>query len=134
MKIQNRERLRQKIAALPGAIRTELMKAVLASGREINALQRQFVPREDGELAATIDMIVNEAELKVTLVAGGEFTTKAVQHGRDGEYDYAFAQEFGTREMAAKPFFYPAYRLGKKRAKARISRAITKAAKQVAGR
>lgn len=32
--------------------------------------------------------------------------------------------EWGTRKMAAQPFFYPAYRLNKKRARGRIMRAI----------
>lgn len=32
--------------------------------------------------------------------------------------------EWGTRTMEAQPYFYPAYRLGKKRARGRVSRAI----------
>ncbi len=133
MKIKNRERLRKKIGRLPGAVRKELMAALVASGREINDLQRRFVPRDDGELAGTIDMIEKPEDLKVVLVAGGPETTRPVREGADAEYDYAFAQEFGTQEMPANPFFFPGYRLGKKRAKSRVSRAITKAAKRVAG-
>ncbi len=133
MKIEGRDRLRRKIAALPGAIRAELMKALVTSGAEINGLQRRFVPREDGVLAGTIDMIEKPADLQVVLVAGGPATTRPVRDGADAEYDYAFGQEFGTQEMPANPFFFPGYRLGKKRAKSRISRAINQAAKKVAG-
>lgn len=132
MKIQNRERFRKKIAALPGAIHAELMKALVTSGHEINDLQKRFVPVEHGDLAGTIGMLEKPAELQVVLLAGGPATEKAVIDGKDGDYNYAFAQEFGTREMPANPFFFPGYRLGKKRAKSRISRAITAAAKKVA--
>jgi hypothetical protein len=133
MKIKNRERLRKKIRRLPDATRDELVKALVASGQEINGLQKRFVPRDEGDLADTIGMIEHPEDLKVVLVAGGPKTTRPVREGVDLEYDYAFAQEFGTQEMPANPFFFPGYRLGKKRAKSRISRAITKAAKRVAG-
>lgn len=132
MKIAGKENLRRKILALPGAVREELMAALRTSGREINTLQRQFVPKEDGVLASTIDMTEDPGLLRVTLVAGGRATTRPVRDGADAEYDYAFAQEFGTQKMPANPFFFPGYRLGKKRAKSRISRAIGKAARKVA--
>ena len=59
---------------------------------------------------------------------------------------YAHLVEFGTAPHAqggkfagtmhpgtpAKPFFYPMYRLGKKRAKSRITRGVNRAAKKVA--
>lgn len=134
MKIDRKEHLRRKILALPGAVREEMMMALRTSGREINTLQRQFVPKDDGVLAATINMIEDPALLRVTLVAGGTATTRPVRDGADAEYDYAFAQEFGTQKMPANPFFFVGYRLGKKRVKSRISRAITKAAKRVAAK
>lgn len=133
MNISNVDRLKRKVAALSGSTRTGLMDALRTSGREINALQRQFAPKEDGVLVGTIDMIEDESLLKVTLVAGGPATTRPVRDGADAEYDYALAQELGTQKMPANPFFFPGYRFGKKRAKGRITRAINKAAKQAAG-
>ena len=65
MKIAGREQLKRKILALPAAVRAELMAALRTSGHEINALQRQFVPKEDGVLASTIGMIENAGELKM---------------------------------------------------------------------
>lgn len=38
--------------------------------------------------------------------------------------DAAAPNEWGTRKMDAQPFFYPAYRINKKRARGRIMRAI----------
>lgn len=133
MKFQNKERFLRKLAALPKAVRDEVVPALRTSGQEINDLQRRFVPVEDGELRGTIRNTVNSAELKVTIEAGGAATTKPVRDGADASYDYALGQEFGTQQMPANPYFFPGYRLGKKRAKGRITRAINKAAKKVAG-
>lgn len=133
MKFQNKERFLRKLAALPKAVRDEVVPALRAGGDEINDLQRRFVPVEDGELRGTIRNTVNAAELKVTIEAGGAATTKPVRDGADASYDYSMAAEFGRRGQPAQPFFYPGYRLGKKRAKARISRAMNKAARKVAG-
>lgn len=132
MKIANRERLVRKIAALPGATRSEIMAALVRSADEITALQRRFVPVDDGTLLSTIRNTASEADLRVTLTAGGAETTTQVRKGASVAYDYALGVEFGTAKMAAQPFFFPAYRLGKKRAKARVRRAVNKAARKVA--
>jgi hypothetical protein len=99
---------------------------------EITGIQKALAAKDDGDLAGSVRNSYDEAELRATLTAGGEATTRPVREGADVDYDYALANEFGTQEMAAQPFFYPGYRLGKKRAKSRISRAVTKAAKRVA--
>lgn len=40
---------------------------------------------------------------------------------------YPHLVEHGTKDAAAQPFFWPAFRLGRKRAAARIKRAMSKA-------
>lgn len=76
----------------------------------------------------------NDPDLSVTITAGNETVR------------YAHLVEFGTKPhvnggkfkgtqnpgTAAQPFFYPGYRANKKRVKARIARAINRAAKSVA--
>ena len=42
---------------------------------------------------------------------------------------YPHLQEYGTRHHAAQPFFWPGYRMGRKRALKKIKRAIGKAIK-----
>jgi HK97 gp10 family phage protein len=44
---------------------------------------------------------------------------------------YLRFHEFGTRNMAARPFFFPAYRSNRKRASSRIKSAIRRAVKDV---
>jgi HK97 gp10 family phage protein len=86
-------------------------------------------------------------ELSVTIEAGDEETywARFVEFGTAASPARAPRQDRRYRRTVimtksykahhatpARPFFYPAFRLGKKRAKARISRAITRAAKKVA--
>ena len=132
MKIQNRDRLRRKIKALPQLVREELRAALQKSGDEITAIQKTLVPEDDGVLKSTIRNDYEPEDLRVVLTAGGPATTKPIREGLSPDYDYALAQEFGTQGMPANPFFFPGYRLGKKRAKSRITRAINKAAKRIA--
>lgn len=126
------DRLARKLRALPKRMRAEIGAAVAKAGPEMVALARALAPADDGTLRASIRSSYVEEALKVTIEAGGEATTKPVRNGADASYDYALGQEFGTREMPANPFFFPAYRATKKRSKSRISRAINKAAKAVA--
>jgi HK97 gp10 family phage protein len=82
----------------------------------------------------------------VVTTAGGATAGGAATAGGEREGWYARLVEFGTSAheaggkfkgamhpgTSARPFFYPAWRANKRRAKARISRAITRAAKKVA--
>lgn len=75
-----------------------------------------------------------DPELSVTITAGDEDVRYAhlVEFGtapRANGGKFAGTQHPGT---AAQPFFYPAYRAHRKRVKARVARATTRAAKKVA--
>lgn len=60
---------------------------------------------------------VGYAALRITIYAGG------------GSAFYAKFHEFGTVKMAASPFFYPSWRLYRRRVKSRINRAMKRALK-----
>ena len=60
----------------------------------------------------------------IKIKAGGESTHN------DG-YDYARAQEFGTQEMPANPFFFPIWRARRKDVRAAVNKAIKNAVKDV---
>lgn len=63
--------------------------------------------------------------------AGGPTT---MRESEAGPYDYARAQEFGRADMEANPYFWPAYRLLKKRFVSRRRRAVNKAIKESYGK
>jgi HK97 gp10 family phage protein len=65
----------------------------------------------------------------VRVAAGGELTTRPSVSTRP--YDYARADEFGTQKMAPHPFFFPTYRLLRKRMVAAMRRKITANIKKV---
>ena len=122
-------RLQRRMAALPKSVRRAVAPAVEKSADEMVDLARRFAPVDDGTLRASIKHRAGDHELARQVVAGGEATTREVRSGSGAKYDYASAQEFGTSEQSAQPFFWPAYRLIRKRVKSRIRRAVGKAVK-----
>ena len=131
-KVQGLERLQKKLRRLPEQAKTDIRKALNQSADEMVDTARSLAPREDGTLQNSIQKEDGRHELAIDVVAGGNATTHEVRNGSGVEYDYALAQEFGTSKMKPTPFFFPAYRVVRKRIKGRVSRATTKAAKQVA--
>lgn len=149
MKVKNRDRLLKKIAALPKVTREEIRKSLAESANEIVDLQRRAVPVDTGNLKDSIDWHYGDAEkiahsqgaggdheLAVRISAGNTFARHAhlvefgtAPHPQGGKF--AGTMHPGT---PAQPFFFPMYRLGKKRAKSRITRAVNKAARKVAGK
>lgn len=144
------ERLAQakaKLNALPASIRQGIAEALDKGADEIVEAQKRMAPPDKtGALRKSIRKVSgggkNSAglkdDLRIRVVAGG----KTAPH--------AHLVEFGTAERTvknyfghqgvevnvgaapAKPFFYPAYRAYKKRVTSRASRAVKKAAREVA--
>ncbi len=153
MKIQNRARFKRRLAALPSAVKAEIQAALVMGGEEIADLARTFAPKKSGALARSIGStlgayVTDNANVRGVQATGGGHDLSVTIHAGDAEAYYAAFVEFGTAPhpnggkfkgtanpgAIAHPFFFPAYRLGKRRAKARVTRAITKAARKVAGK
>ncbi len=133
MKILNLERMRRRLERIPDAIRKRAKADLMLAGREINMLQRSLAPKDDGVLAGTIRTEqLPDPEIGVEIKAGGPATTKPVRNSSKGnapQYDYALAQEHGTENMQANPFFYPAIRVKKKQAQRQVRAGVRKALK-----
>lgn len=86
-----------------------------------------------GELRDSIRIERGNSTAKAAFVlkvkAGGAKTTK--QSGAGKPYDHARANEFGTQDMKAQPFFYPPYRARKKDMRAAVRKAVKLAVQQV---
>jgi HK97 gp10 family phage protein len=156
MKIQNLDRLKKKLAELPKVARQEMRKALDQSAAEIVDLQRRFAPVQSGDLRDSIDYTFGAFEAENSNVRGvsgggggvGDPDLTVTIHAGDAKAYYAAFVEFGTAPhvsggkfagsenpgTTAQPFFYPGFRLGKKKTKSRIARAATKAARRVAGK
>ena len=129
--VQGLDRLKARFDAIPVAVRAAAMKSMEASADEIVATMKSFAPRDKGDVVASINWTWGDApagtmtigkvgdnsfgSLRITIFAGG------------GKAFHARFQEFGTVNMPAHPFFFPAWRLKKKKFRSSLSRAINKA-------
>lgn len=121
---------KRQLARIPEKMRRAVNEANRQNAEEWVRLSKSLVPRDPKDGTPLHDSIRNhETETGGQVVrAGGKETTKPVKSG--GEFDYALAQEFGTLDMPANPFFWPAYRALKKRFNRRCKAALRKVAKE----
>ena len=135
MKIIGLEKFRRRLERIPAEVRKRVKAELMLQGRQINMLQRSLAPKDDLTLASTIrSEPLPDPEIGVVIRAGGPATTKPVRESEYAvpDYDYALAQEFGTEDMDANPFFMPAIQTQKKKAR-RAVRAAARRALKTAG-
>lgn len=145
-KIQGMDSLRRKFRAMPGAVRDEVKKAVPESAGEVVGMMQRLAPREKGNLVSSIHAEQIE-EFKAIIIAGGTAATRReVRKGSGIFTDEAILAEFGVKPHTLsglfpgathpgtppRPFFFPAWRASKKRAKSKVARSITTGIKKVA--
>ncbi len=132
-KVLRRTELNRKLARLPQVAKQEIRKALAKSADEIVALARNLAPVDSGALRRSIGWTWGAAPKGSVSLASASVgaLTLTIFAGND-EVFWARWQEFGTQHHAAHPFFFVSYRALRKRAKSRISRATTSAAKKVA--
>jgi hypothetical protein len=119
-KMENTDRLNRKLAAMPPAAK-KLMRASLdANAKELLEGQKALAAqhRRSGRTIEGLDIIPGPHELAVYVV----------NHYRPSRYE-----EFGTVKTPAIPFFFPPYRLLRKRFKTRTRTAVSKAVKGTIG-
>lgn len=127
-------RFQKRMAAIPKEVRAAIKPALLKSGAELQAAMRRLA-ETSRDTGALIDSI--------TVTGPGETTPPYSQPGGSkvvpenavavtvGNTDvrYPHLVEYGTTKAHAQPFFWPAFRLYRKRITRRINRAINKAIK-----
>ena len=122
--------------AIPEAARKPIRAALDKGADEMVERMRYLAPEDDGVLKSSIRKTpLNEMSIRVE--AGGEATTVKVRKSEKGnapDFDYALAQEYGTVDMRANPFFWPTVNTTKKRVRRRVDRAIGKAVKETWGK
>lgn len=124
-------RIARILRSIPAAVKPKVQAAIDQGAQEMATRMRYLAPTDDGDLQASIRVEDGPRELSATVAAGGERTTRPVRKSEKGapDFDYALAQEYGTAEMPAQPFFWPSVNTTKKRVRRRIDRAIGKAIK-----
>lgn len=126
----------KRMQAIPAAVREGVAPALLRAGDLVADTARQFAPVDSGDLRASIAVTgPNESAPPYAMEGGARVVPEnaAVVTVGNTKVRYPHLVEYGTRHAAAKPFFWPAFRITRKRAlamiKAGISRAIREAKK-----
>lgn len=125
-------RLKQRFARIPVAIREKVAVATLEVANDLADQMRRLAPEDTGALKDSITVTPGGKRTPPHSQPGGEVMvpegTAMVTAGND-EARYPHLVEWGTDDAEAQPFFFPAIRLGRKRAAAKLRRAIRKAAR-----
>ena len=118
---------------IPKAVRAAATKALEKNADEIVDYMRRLAPVLEGGLVQSIGWTWGATPSGATaIVSGGAPIAGALRitiYAGGGDEFYAWFQEFGTVDMPPSPFFFPAYRGKKSKAKGRLTRAINKAIK-----
>lgn len=85
-------------------------------------------PEDTGNLSHSVRKIAGKSDTQIRIMAGGVLTIRPSVSSKP--FDYSRADEFGTRNMPAKPFFFPTYRLMKKKMISSMKRKITASIKK----
>ena len=135
--VSGQDKLTAKFRALPRHARREMLRAAVRAAEELRRQQAALAPVDTGALRDSITVTLPGDWTPPYSAPGGDqrvpdyavMVTVGSAHVR-----YAHLVEYGTTRTGAQPFFWPAYRLNRKRMKSRISRAGAKAARELARR
>lgn len=124
------ERMNRRFAAVLRNVKEVVQPALVKGAEEIAATQRQLAPEDTGALKDSITVTPPGGTTPPYSQPGGSRTAKdgealVTVGGTDVRYPHLV--EYGTSETPAQPFFWPGFRLKRKRAQDRIKRSISKA-------
>lgn len=125
-------RFQARMRAIPKAVREAVQPALVKSADETADLMRRMAEgsRDTGALIESITVTGPGQTTPPYSQPGGSYTvqeSEAVITAGNSEVRYPHLVEHGTTKAPAQPFFWPGFRLGRKRAAARIKRAMSKA-------
>lgn len=131
--VQGLAELERRWSAIPARVKAEVQAAMEATAENVVRDMRKLAPKGDtGRLVRSINWTWGDAPQGAMTIgkstagrAYGALTLTIYAGG--GDAFYARFQEFGTVEMAANPFFFPAWRIWRRRVRARIAAAVRRA-------
>ena len=137
----------RRMQAIPKAAREAVAPALVKSADDIAASMRALAPVDDGDLQASIavtgaggttppysqpggSVVVPENAALVTAGNTDVRYAHLVEYGHGNGFVKGAYQGVRGGTVPPKPFFWPGYRLSRKRASQRIKRAIGKAIRE----
>ena len=147
--IIGKDRLLRKLKAFPPRAETLIRAAMVDSAEQTVSMMKSLVPVDGGDLQMSISWTWGDApkgSLKIGQIKSAQGNMRITIYAGGGDAWYSRFVEFGTSPFTsggkfagaanpgvrAQPFFFVSARAMRKPTKGRISRAITKAAKDIA--
>lgn len=119
--------------AIPQAVREAVKPAIVSSAVNVAVTQRTLAPKETGALKDSIT-VTNPGETTPPYSQPGGSRIagelEAIVTAGNEKVRYAHLVEHGTTKAPAQPFFWPGFRLTRKRAATRIKSAISRTVKK----
>jgi hypothetical protein len=127
LRIEGAESLIRKLKALPKAQRDKIARAQLRSANEAKRVLQVMIPRKSGELADSVEVVVEDGGLRVAVEVGEDNRDSKIQ-----AYTLEGGRDAGTRggHMEAQPYAQPTRQYLGKKHKARLKRAVRQAIKE----
>lgn len=126
-------RLKKRLANIPKGVKEAVQPNLLKQGAMIADTMRRLAPVDTGELRDSIAVTPPDSATPAYSTPGGSFvvpeTSVAVTAGGT-DARHAHLLEYGTVNMDAQPFFWPAVRLTRKQAQRNLKSAIRRAVKK----
>jgi len=127
------ERLKKRMAAIPQRVKHGVQPALKQSGDELAGMMKHLAPKLTGDLADSIAVTTAGNSTPPYSQPGGSMIVPenavAITAG-NSKVRYPHLVEYGTAHAHAQPYFWPSYRLLKKRLSNRIKRSIRKSVKE----
>lgn len=123
-------RFQRRLRSIPAAVRAAVRPALVSAAEDMAATMRVLAPEDTGDLKRSIEVTGPGQATPAYSQPGGSMIvgeTEAAVTAGNTRVRYAHLQEHGTTAHPAQPFFWPAVRLHRKRAAAKIKRAIGRA-------
>lgn len=130
-------RLKRRMMAVPKAVREAAGRATLQGAQEIAKAMRNLAPVDSGALRDSIVVTPGGGVTPPYSQPGGSMPvseTAALITAGNTDVRYPHLVEYGSKDRAAQPFFWPAARAKKKKVANRVKRSIAKAARDEWGR
>lgn len=136
----------RRLDAVPQLVQEKLKAAMERGAKRVVAMMKRLCPVYQGTLRASIGwtwgeppegaIVLGTVESSdtvfgITIYAGNKETL--VSNSRGIQFQNARIQEFGTKDLPAHPYFYPAWRANKRGVNTAQKRAITTAVKSLFG-
>lgn len=124
MAFTNRDRLRRKMRSIPVEVRKAAREQLKKNAEELVETQKRFAAMSFKDPTGKLQSGIKQQDVSDSTRISRKVSASAKdEKGRD----YAAWVEFGTSKSEAAPYFWPAYRLAKRKFRARMTRAAKKA-------